>query len=270
MRAQLLDQCFATLRPSGRPAFIPFLTAGDPDLATTGQFVDAAIAGGADIVEIGFPFSDPLADGAVIQASYTRALKNGIRLGHIFEAAATWHQRHPTVPLVGMASYSLVYRHGPRGFLEQLSRAGFAGLIVPDLPIEEGGELAAGCADLGLSHIQLVTPTTPRERAKQIVQSTTGFVYVVSVTGITGARTQVPEHLVRQLQWLRTITELPLCVGFGISEPEHVLALKGHCDGVIVGSALVRHLETLGQQSASKVLADFASHVQRLVAAIRA
>lgn len=237
-----LPQLLADLRSASRPAFIAFLAAGDPSLDATGALIDAAIRGGADVIEIGFPYSDPLADGPIIQASYTRALRGGCRLATLFEAAKGWSARHPSVPLVAMAAYSLVYRRGPESFLAELARAGFAGLIVPDLPVEEAGTLLAAAEAMDLCLIQLVTPTTPPERARLLAEQSRGFLYVVSVTGITGARRDLPPALIDQLRMLRGITALPLCVGFGVSAADQVRMLRPHVDGVIVGSALVQLL----------------------------
>lgn len=239
-----LDARFQQLRSNGRKAFIPFLTAGDPDIGFTEKILQKVAAAGADLIEIGFPFSDPIADGPVIQASYTRALDRGLKLADIFAAvgrvasAKDWQ-----TPLVGMVSYSLVFRHGPKQFLEDASKAGFSGLIVPDLTAEEADEFAKLCRDRDMKLILLVTPTTPPQRAERIVKLCTGFLYCVSVVGITGERDRLPAELREQLAKLRSMTDLPLCVGFGVSKPEHVKELKKIADGVIVGSALVRKLE---------------------------
>ena len=238
-----LSETFSRCRSENRSAFIPFITAGDPTLEQTREVVSRLVQSGADIIEIGFPYSDPLADGPVIQASYTRALASGTRLAGIFEAARQWTQDHPTVTFLAMVSYSLVYRQNPEQFVQQAAAAGFQGLIIPDLPVEEAETLAPRAAAQQLALIQLVTPTTPHERARQIASSSTGFLYVVSVTGITGARTTLPTELTGQLQQLRQLTTLPLCIGFGISSASQAKLLAGVADGIIVGSALVRCLE---------------------------
>lgn len=239
----LMDDVFEQCRSAKRSAFIPFITAGDPTLDETSQVIDALAAAGADLIEIGFPYSDPLADGPVIQASYTRSLAAGTKLAGIFNAARQWTSKHPKTPFLAMVSYSLVYRQGPEHFLDQACDAGFAGLIIPDLPYEEALKLAPVAASRQLALIQLVTPTTPPERAQAIAATTTGFLYVVSITGITGTRTTLPVELQSQLAALRKLTTLPLCVGFGISTAEQARLLHGHADGIIVGSALVRCLE---------------------------
>lgn len=260
-----IDQQFETLRARHRKAFIPFVTAGDPDLATTVRLVGELAARGASLIEIGFPYSDPIADGGVIQASYTRALANGATLDGIFRAMRTLNVN---TPLVAMVSYSLVHHRGPEAFVEQAQAAGFSGAIVPDLPVEEAEDLAKLTRARDFKLIQLVTPTTPRERATTIAQLSTGFLYCVSVVGITGERSQLPPELLDQLRWLRTRTKLPLCVGFGISRPEHVQQLRDSADGVIVGSALVRKLEDLGKRPADEVIHEMGALAASLIAAL--
>jgi tryptophan synthase alpha chain len=242
-----IDALFQRLRSERRKAFMPFLTAGDPDLDATAYLARELAAAGASLIEIGFPYSDPIADGPVIQASYTRALARGVRVDGIFACIEELCSASPfagpsSVPLVGMVSYTLVHRRGPETFLERAQRAGLSGAIIPDLPVDEADELARRAADRDFKLIQLVTPTTPRERAVRIARSSTGFLYYVSVAGITGERDRLPEELAGQLAWLRTQTDLPLCVGFGISKPEHVRLLREVADGIIVGSAIVRCL----------------------------
>jgi tryptophan synthase alpha chain len=241
-----IEALFRDRKSRNLRTFLPFLTAGDPDVSATPKLARALIESGADMLEIGFPYSDPIADGPVIQASYTRALAKGLHLDDVFGCARRIADENPDTPLAAMTSYSLIHRRGAAKFLEQARASGFSGAIVPDLPVEESINLARLCRERGLALIQLVTPTTSRDRAKAIVSASAGFVYCVSVAGITGERADLPPELVEQLRWLRTQTELPLCVGFGISRPEHVRALRDHCDGVIVGSAFVRQIEAGG------------------------
>jgi tryptophan synthase alpha chain len=257
-----IDVLFQKLRSQGRKAFMPFVTAGDPDLSATARLVEELARRGASLIEIGFPYSDPIADGPVIQASYTRALAKGVRLDSIFscirELAGT------TTPLVGMTSYTLVYRRGPDAFLTQAQAAGLSGLIVPDLPVEEADELARLAAARNLKLIQLVTPTTPHDRAKRIAASSSGFLYVVSVVGITGERDLLPEQLLSQLRWLRSQTDLPICVGFGVSKAEHVQMLRDVVDGVIVASALVRRLEQASTRPLGDIIREIGDVAQGL------
>jgi tryptophan synthase alpha chain len=242
-----VDALFARLRAAGRKAFIPFLTAGDPDVGTTAGLLPQLPAAGADLIEVGFPFSDPIADGPVVQASYTRALDRGLKIASVFDAVRT-ATKSPgfTAPVLGMVSYSLVHRRGPEAFVAQAKDAGLSGLIVPDLVADEADAFADLCRHADCKLVLMVTPTTTPERAARIVRLCTGFVYCVSVVGITGERDRLPAELTRQLARLRTVTDLPLCVGFGVSRPEHVRHLRDIADGVIVGSALVKKLEQGG------------------------
>lgn len=239
-----IDSLFQRLRAEKRPAFMPFLTAGDPDREFTAQLLPAVAAAGADLVEVGFPFSDPIADGPVIQASYTRALQHGLTLDQIFASlqqvtcTPNW-----SMPLVAMASYSLIWKKGPDQFLDTARAAGLSGAVVPDLPAEEADDFAKRCRDRNFKLILLVTPTTSPARAERIVRACSGFVYVVSVVGITGERAAVSDTVREVVGRLRQSTDLPLCVGFGVSKPEHVRELKPLVDGIIIGSALVRKLE---------------------------
>ncbi len=254
-----IDALFQQLRARRRKAFMPFVSAGDPNLDVTGQLVGELARRGASMIEVGFPYSDPIADGSVVQAAYNRALDRGFRLDALFESIPTWQA---AVPLVGMASYSLLWRRGLDAFVARARAAGLSGLIVPDLPIEEAEELLDVANRHDCKLIQLVTPTTPRDRAKRIADLSSGFLYCVSVTGITGERDRLPAALGEQLAWLRTQTELPLCVGFGISRPEHVAGLRDMADGVIVGSAFVRRLEQ--DRPVPEILADVGALAESL------
>lgn len=245
---------------------MPFLTAGDPDLPATARLVRTLAENGADLLEIGFPYSDPIADGPVVQASYTRVLERGVRIEDIFAAASKFNI--PKTPLAAMVSYSLIHRCGAEAFLDRAAASGFSGAIVPDLPLEESETLHRLAAQRDFKLIHLVTPATPRERARAIAQRSSGFIYCVSVTGITGERDRLPLELTEQLRWLRTQTDLPLCVGFGISRPEHAQMLREVADGIIVGSAFVRHLEKANSQSLDTVAAAIAALAQSLAAAL--
>jgi tryptophan synthase alpha chain len=244
-------------------AFMPFIAAGDPDLATTGQLIRELAAADSDLIEIGFPYSDPIADGPVIQASYTRALAKHVKLRDIFSTIKGVSSQIKS-PLVGMVSYAIIFRHGVEAFVQEAVAAGFAGLIVPDLP----GDEAAAFADLMKNHrldlIQLVAPTTPPDRAAKILKHATGFVYCIAVAGTTGVRKELAPHLAQMLKSLRSQTTLPLAVGFGISAPDQIDQLRGLADGVIVGSAIVRGLESLtsapqNTESVLKQIGQFAS-----------
>jgi tryptophan synthase alpha chain len=243
----LVDSMFARLRAEGRKAFMPFITAGDPDIGVTAGLLPMLPTAGADLIEVGFPFSDPIADGPVIQVSYTRALDRGLKIASVFDAIRTVTNTSSfQTPVLGMVSYSLVYRRGPEAFVAQGKEAGLSGLIVPDLVADEADQFAAVCRQADCKLVLLVTPTTTPARAEKIVKLCTGFVYCVSVVGITGERDRLPEALTAQLARLRALTDLPLCVGFGVSRPDHVRHLRDIADGVIVGSALVKKLEQGG------------------------
>jgi tryptophan synthase alpha chain len=260
-----IDTTFQRLRQRGQKAFIPFLTAGDPDVSATREIAKALARIGATVLEIGFPYSDPLADGPIIQASYTRALEGGLRLDDVFRTIA---ELSVDVPLVAMVSYSLIMHKGEAAFVRQAKQAGFSGAIVPDLPFDEAGNLEEVAANHAFNLVQLVTPTTPRERAAAIAKRSTGFLYCVSVTGITGERERLPDQVLEQLAFLRSQTSLPLCVGFGISKPEHVAMLRDAADGIIVGSALVRKLEDAGRKPMAEVVASVAELAASLAAAV--
>ncbi len=248
-----LKRLFASLAEKNRKALMPFITAGDPDLATTAAVIRAAEQAGADLCEVGVPYSDPIADGPVIQASYQRALDAGFRLQGVFDlgrelATSTLSTVPPvtmsplTMPRVTMVSYSIIYRIGMAKYVEQAMQAGYCGAIVPDLLVEEAAPLSQVCRAAGFDLIQLVTPTTTQDRQRRIAELTTGFLYYVSVTGITGERTVLPANLIDNVSWLREQTELPICIGFGISSPETAAQLAPIADGLIVGSAIVRRI----------------------------
>ena len=240
-----LAAAFAAARAAGHAALAPFVTAGDPDVDTSVAIIEAAARAGATLCELGVPYSDPIADGPVIQASFTRALAAGITLDGVFtvarRAAATVR-----MPLLAMGSYSLVFRRGIDRFVADAVAAGLAGLVVPDLPLEESDDLDAACRTAGLALVRLVTPTTPPDRAEMIARKSTGFLYCVSVAGVTGARTSLPAGLVERVNWLRARTDVPILVGFGVSEPEQARAVAAAADGVIIGSALVRAIAAAG------------------------
>ena len=262
-----IDRLFEQLRRSGRKALMPFVTAGDPDLRFTAELIRQLVSRGSSLCELGIPYTDPIADGPVIQASYTRALQGKLKLASIFEMVAGLAPGLPA-PIVTMVSYAIVYRRGLAEYAAAAKAAGVAGLIVPDLPVEESGPLAEICRRQDLSLIQLIAPTTPRDRALRIAQRTTGFIYYVSVTGITGERTELPAGLVDNVAWLREQTPLPICIGFGISRPEHVRMLKPVADGLIVGSAIVRRVAEAGTRPREQVLAEIGRYVAELLAAL--
>jgi tryptophan synthase alpha chain len=264
-----VDDLFKRLRGEGRKALLPFITAGDPDVGTTELLIRKLAEIGADMCEIGVPYSDPIADGPVIQASYQRALEKGFKLRQLFELGQKINYGPAAIamPQVTMVSYSIMMRIGLQRYVDQAIASGFSGAIVPDLLVEEAEEASRICRAADFSLIQLVTPTTPRERQKKIAELSTGFLYVVSVTGITGERTQVAPGLLDNVAWLREQTQLPICIGFGISSPEHVQQMAPAADGLIVGSAFVRRIATAGDQVS--IVREVGQFANELLSAIR-
>ncbi|MFO0012303.1 MAG: tryptophan synthase subunit alpha [Planctomycetota bacterium] len=266
-----IDELFRNLRAQNKKAFMPFVTAGDPSLAFTSKVLSRLSELGCSMAELGIPYSDPIADGPVIQASYTRALQHKIKLSDIFHCISELNTRPAkplaAMPLVSMVSYAIVHRHGLERYVDEAKGAGFSGAIVPDLLVEESEPFSKVCRERNFNLIQLVTPTTPPERALRIAERSTGFLYFVSVTGITGERTQLPTDLVDRVAWLRERSSLPICIGFGISKPEHVRLLAPVSDGLIVGSAIVRQLEPAASDE-SKALDSMSHLVQSLISAL--
>ncbi|MEM1109569.1 MAG: tryptophan synthase subunit alpha [Planctomycetota bacterium] len=263
MEANRIDTIFADLRASGGKALMPFITAGDPDLSTSIKLLHAAQEAGASICEVGIPFSDPIADGPVIQASMSRALDEGLRVEDVFAAVA---EARPSlsIGLIAMVSYSIVHRMGLDAFISQAKAAGFDGFIFPDLPLAESGPARAAVAEAGLILSMLIAPTTPIERAEQIAAASTGFVYVVSRPGITGAREALPPELPERLTRLRGVTDLPMAVGFGISTAEQVRDVVSVADAAIVGSALVAKIHDHAQKSADSAVEAVSENVSDL------
>jgi tryptophan synthase alpha chain len=244
---------------------MPFVAAGDPGLEATGAILrELAARGAADLVELGVPYSDPIADGPTIQASYQRALGGGSRPGAILDLVAGLRREGLELPIALMVSYSLVYRPGPEAFIERAESAGVDGLIVPDLPVDEAEDLGRLLAGVNLSQVLLVTPTTPPARRGRILEHSTGFVYCVSVVGITGERQALPPALQDYVKAVRRESKVPVCVGFGISRPAQVAAVAKVADGVIVGSAVVRRIADHAADppaAVAKAVADFCTEL---------
>lgn len=239
---------FAACRAERRAAFIPYVTAGDPDLNATGELLHALAAGGADIIELGVPFSDPIADGPVNQRAAMRALASGTTLSGILRLVAR-HRDRLGVPIVLFTYYNPIFSRGVEAFGEQAAASGVDGVLCVDLPPEEGeSELVPVLHRHGLDTIFLLAPTSTRERLRKIAAASSGFIYYVSRTGVTGQREELPRELLRETKRLRRRLPLPLAVGFGISTPEQVAAVASVADGVVVGSALVSVVERYGNQ----------------------
>jgi len=238
-----LEATFVRLRERGERALMPYFMAGDPSLAETRRLVAAAEHAGADVIELGVPFSDPLADGPVIQRAGTRALAAGASLPRVLELVAGLRADGVTLPIALMTYYNPVLAFGLKSFARTAIDAGADGVIVPDLPYEESEPLRAEAEPAGLDLVQFVAPTSPAARVRAIARLARGFIYVVSVTGITGERRSLPPELDAQIRTLRLVTTKPVCVGFGVSTPEQVGAVGALADGVLVGSAIVRLVE---------------------------
>ncbi len=237
-----ITAAFERARRAGRPAIIPYVVAGDPDLKTTGAIVSALQRGGADIVELGVPFSDPIADGPVNQRAAERALRNGVSLRSVLDLGARLRSKG-SPPLVLFTYYNPVHRMGVREFTDAARRAGVDGVLVTDLPPEEGEDLSGALREAGIDPIVLLSPTSTPERIDGAARHGRGFVYFISRAGVTGARETLPRELEEQVGRVRESCGLPVAVGFGISTPEQVRSIAGFADGVIVGSALVRVIE---------------------------
>jgi tryptophan synthase alpha chain len=237
-----LDATFARLRAAGERALVAYFTAGDPSLAATAQLVREAARRGADVIELGVPFSDPLADGPVIQRAVVRALAAGVSLARVLEMAAEV-RGDVEVPLVLLTYYNPVLAFGLEAFAGAAAKAGVDGVIVVDLPIEESGALAEAAGAAGVDLVQLVAPTSTSPRLRRIARQSRGFIYLVSLTGVTGERRELPPELAAQIRALRLVTTKPVCVGFGIGTPEQVAMVGALADGVVVGSAIVRCVE---------------------------
>lgn len=229
---------FASLREQREGALVVFITAGDPNLLLSEKAVLTIAEAGADIIEIGIPFSDPLADGPTIQSSTFRALQQGVTPASALEMVARVRAQSD-VPLVVMTYFNPVWQMGVERFAREASQAGVDGVIMTDMPPDEAGEWHPVARRYGLDTIFLVAPTSTPERMRLVAQMSSGFVYCVSRTGVTGAREDLPEEVPQMLRAMRELTELPLCVGFGISRPEHVRAVCQVADGAVVGSAVV-------------------------------
>jgi tryptophan synthase alpha chain len=238
---------FETARAAGRPALIPYVTAGDPDLAATRGILAALVRGGADVIEIGVPFSDPIADGPVNQRSSERALRNGVRLRDVLDLAAATHRANRP-PIVLFTYYNPIHSMGIEPFARAAGEAGVDGVLVTDLPPEEAAELGSALTAGGVDLIFLVAPTSSSERVERICHAGRGFIYFVSRTGVTGVREDLPEELPGQVRAVRDACRgrLPIAVGFGIGSRRQVEAVAAFADGVVVGSALVRLIEELG------------------------
>ena len=259
-----LNQTFATLIKRREKALITYLVAGDPDLKTTAKHIEAMAQAGADVIELGVPFSDPSADGPVIQRASARALSKGTHLADILRMVSEARQR-VALPLIFMSYYNPILQYGLTRFCQDAAQAGVDGVIIPDLPVEEAGPLAAAASLKGLAIIPLAAPTSTRQRLAKIAALAQGFIYCVTVTGITGTKQVVTGEITGLARQIKELTELPVVAGFGIATPEQAVAVAQHCDGVVVGSALVRLVEELGENS-PRAVADLTRQLKEALA----
>ncbi|MCQ9208427.1 MAG: tryptophan synthase subunit alpha [Omnitrophica bacterium] len=242
-----IEQKFKELRQQKKKAFIAFITAGDPNLSTTKRLALEFSQVGVDILELGVPFSDPLADGPTIQAASQRALKNKVNLKDVLGLVKSLRQKTQT-PIALLTYYNIIFRFGIKDFVKEAKASGVDGVIVPDLPVEEAGELIKAAKKKSLATIFLLAPTSDKQRIKKISASSSGFIYYVSLTGTTGVRKSLPRELIKQVRRIKRITSKPVCVGFGVSEPAQARWIARVADGVIVGSAIIKRIENnLGQ-----------------------
>lgn len=247
---------------------MPFLACGFPNLDTTAACLPALEAGGANVVELGFPFSDPIADGPVIQEAFTQTLKKKLKVAEIF-AAIRSVRADVSIPLVAMVSYSIVFRYGVERFASEAKSAGFDGIITPDLPPPEAERVSTAVQRTGLDTILLISPTTAPQRRAEIARLSSGFIYYLSVSGITGERDQLPADLAPNVQQIKAITDRPVCVGFGIHQPRQVAQLAGLADGAIVGTAYVRRMQQHMSEGPGQLANVVGNYTRELLSQVR-
>jgi tryptophan synthase alpha chain len=266
-----IPERFAALRARGEAALVAYLTAGDPDMAATAACVRAAVEEGADLIELGVPFSDPMADGPVLQRAAARALAAGTSLPRVLELVAEL-RADVDVPIVLFGYYNPFFRYGEEAIARAAAAVGADAFLCVDLPPEEGASFQAAAHAAGLDLIALLAPTTPPARIRRIARSASGFLYFVSVLGTTGARAVLPPELPAWVRRVRAVTDLPVGVGFGVSQPEQAAWLAGFADAVIVGSAIARLVEEGGREAAPARVGEFVAglrHAMRAAAAAR-
>jgi len=242
IRGNRIDAAFANLRKEGRKAFIPFITAGDPSTQASYEIAKAMIENGADLIEFGVPYSDPSADGPVIMRADARALLHGTRLADVFELAARITGEFPDLPVVLLLYFNSIFVYGQERFFSACGKAGISGVIIPDLPLEERDEARPFADAHGVYLISMVTPVS-QERTKRILAQAQGFLYCVASLGVTGERASYSTDFKDYFDTLNQLSDIPKCIGFGVSTPEQKKQLETYCDGVIVGSAIVRRIE---------------------------
>lgn len=252
-----IDAKFAALKAEGKKAFVAYIMAGDPDLETSVEILRGMPAAGVDVIELGMPFTDPMADGPTIQLAGQRALEAGQTLQRTLDMVAAFRKTDDVTPIVMMGYYNPIYNRGVPKFLADAKAAGIDGLIVVDLPPEEDAELCIPAQEMGINFIRLATPTTDAKRLPKVLQNTSGFVYYVSVTGITGSQAAQVAEVGPEVARIKASTDLPVIVGFGISTPEAAKTIASVADGCVVGSAIVKEIGS--GKSPAEVLATVAA-----------
>lgn len=250
---------FAACKQEGRAALVTYIAAFDPDMKTSEEILNSLPDLGADVIELGMPFSDPMADGAVIQAASQRALKAGANVKDTIQMAGRFRKNYPDTPLILMGYFNPVFKYGIKSFVNDAANAGVDGVIIVDLPKEEEDEFTSFADKKGLSLIHLIAPTTGKERAKHVLQNASGFVYYISITGITGTASATKETIGKAVDELRDATDLPIVAGFGIKTPEQAAELSSVADGIVVGSSIIEHAQNK----------DYKEFVSQLASAVR-
>ena len=262
-----IDKKFKELKDKKKKAFIAFITAGYPDLKKTKELVLNFEKSGVDIIELGVPFSDPLADGATIQSASYQALQKGVTLEKILKLVAEI-RKASEIPITFMSYYNPIFHYGEKRFVEHAKKCGVDGVIIPDLPPEEATELISTAKKNDFSTVFFLSPTTKKSRVKNIIKASSGFIYFVSVSGVTGARTQnqFSASIKGKIQEARKLTKKPICIGFGISNPQQVKQMSGISDGVIVGSAIVSEIaQNVGKKDLVKNVSKYVSELTKVL-----
>ncbi len=259
-----IDAKFKELKEKSTTAFIPFITAGDPSLDVTRELILEFDRRGADMIELGVPFSDPIADGPVIQASYYRALSSGIKLSDILKLVRDV-RKESEIPIVSMISQSILFKYGCREFIKNAVDSGLDGATIPDLPIEEAEDIIEAGKEKDFDVVCFIAPTTTDSRVDLIVRKSQGFLYYISVVGITGSKNELSEEIVNNIQKIKQVTNLPVALGFGISTPEQASVAGRIADGVIVGSAIVKEIDKHSNQGSSALVNEVGAFVGELV-----
>jgi tryptophan synthase alpha chain len=263
-----LQQVFTDLKSRRQLGLVAFVPAGYPDMETTRAVLSAFERGGASVIEVGFPFSDPVADGPTVQEAFNVALSKKVKVADVF-AAIRAARPSISIPMMAMLSHSIVFRYGIERFFKEAKESGFDGLIIPDLPPPEAQPICTLAKKAGLDITLLVSPTTTPERRKEIASLCTGFIYYLSVSGITGERDKLPADLEKNVKQLKELGGKPVCVGFGISKPEHLAQLAGLADGAIVGSGIVKRMKQHELEGPGEIAKAVEAYCRELLAKVR-